>query len=142
MSYVLATEPYSDKSPLLNELAGIASRLQVSMGWSTDNIGALLPAWRAGQAILVTDRLNGTLEGAAGILRTASAIHDADALIIFAVPAADREAQLINYCKMVARAHGARGVSLSVAIATPLTFLDMLGQHGFTAKAMTYGVKL
>jgi hypothetical protein len=142
MNYVLATEPYADTSPLLNELAGIADRLTVSMGWNSENISSILPAWRAGKAVIVTDRLNGVLTGAAGILRTPSAIHEADALVIFAVPAPDREAPLINYCKMVAKAHGARGISLSLDVQAPLKFLDLLGQQGFTAKAMVYGSKL
>lgn len=142
MSYALATETYSDTSRLLSELEGVMERVRASLGWTTNNIGAILPAWRSGQAIIVTDRNAGVLEGAAGILRVASAIHEADAMILFAAPVQGREAQLINYCKMVAKAHGSRGLAMSLDTQVPLQFLEQIGQLGFTPKALVYGVRL
>jgi hypothetical protein len=142
MSYVLATEPYSDTSRLLSELPQLIERVRVSMGWNTDNLQALLPAWKAGTAVIITDRQNELLEGGAVILRTASAIHDADALVLLMAPAPERFPPLLQYCKMVARMHGAKGLSLMVDMAAPLDMLDDLAAQGFRAKATTYGVKL
>jgi hypothetical protein len=142
MSYTLSTEPYSDTSRVMSELAVLADRAVVSMGWNSANIGGIVPAWKAGNLLVITDRKDGLLLGTALVLRTPSAIHDSDALVLLAVPAEGRESALLNFTKMAAKAHGARGLSMSVDINAPLPFIDLMGQQGFRAKAMTYGVRL
>lgn len=142
MSSTFGIEPYSDSSRVLSELEGLADAAAVSLGWNSSNLGALGPAWKAGRAVIVTDRKDGLLQGAVVFLRTPSAIHDADALIMLAVPAAGRESATLAFTRMTAKAHGAAGLALSVDVNAPLSFIELLGQQGFTVKAMTYGVRL
>jgi hypothetical protein len=142
MNHVLATEKFSDTSMLLTEMAPLADQAVVALGWNSSNMPALLPAWKTGTAIIVTDRNAGMLTGVAVVLRFPSAIHESDAMVMLMVPSEGRAAQLVNYCRMAAKAHGANGLALSLPVQAPLAFLDVLSQQGFTTKAMTLGVRL
>ena len=139
----LTVETYDDRSGLLNELVPLADKAAVALGWNAATLPALLPAWKAGNVLMITDRAaGGLLVGAACVLRTPSAIHSVDGLVLLLIPAEDRLEPLLRYMRMVAQAHGCRGLSMSVDVNAPLALLDALRGQGYTAKAVTMGVKL